>query len=133
MGPNRNENRVKRVCPRPQAGMTAIGFLFLAAVFGLIGLAGLKVFPLYLQKMRIESVLADISEDDSVRGESASRLRTELTNRFYVEGIQIPREDVSIRQIRSGFQVQVQHEARADFLGGLSFLVVVDEQVEIPR
>jgi hypothetical protein len=50
-----------------------------------------------------------------------------------VESVEIPRESVKITQVREGFQVRIQQEARARFIGDLWFVVVVDEQVEIRR
>ncbi len=133
MAPYRHEDRVIHSLPRRQAGITAIGFLFLAAVFGIVGLAVVKVLPLYLEKMRIEAVLSDMERDLPGSGKNAAGIRLEMDSRFYVEGVQLPRQDVSIRQVRDGYEVHVQHEARASFLADLWFLVVVDDKVEIPR
>jgi hypothetical protein len=124
---------VRRAPPANQAGITAIGFLFLAAVFGFLGLAGLKIVPLYLTKMRIDKVLEDIAQELPGQGQNATGIRNEIDARFYIESIQIPRQDVSIRQARNGYEVQVKHEARVQFLGDLWFLVVVDEKIDIPR
>jgi len=133
MGPNRYEDRVMRKLPANQSGITAIGFLFIAAVFGVIGLAGLKVLPLYLTKMRIDGVLSDIAQELPGTGANALTIRNEIDARFYIESVQIPRQDVSIRPARNGFEVHIQHEARVQFVGDLWFLVLVDEQIEIPR
>lgn len=133
MGPNWNENRVALRSRRNQAGITAIGFLFVAAIFGAIALAGLKIVPLYLKRIQVLSVLEDVETELSGQGQNATSIRNEIESRFYIEGIQIPRQDVSIRQVRNGYQVHVQHETRAEFAADLWFLVVVDEQVEIPR
>jgi hypothetical protein len=133
MEPNRTTYRVSAGSRCRQAGMTAIGFLFIALVFGLIGLAGLKITPLYLQKMRLEAVLSDMEQEMRGSGKSAQGVRLELESRLYVEGLQVPRENVSIRQVRDGYQVHVQQENRTPFLADLWFLVMVDEQVEIGR
>jgi len=133
MGQNRNEDRVRRYRPRNQAGITAIGFLFLAAVFGSLGLAGLKIVPLYLKKLSLDRVLADVERDMQGTAKTAQGIRLELESRFYVEGIQIPRQNVSISQVRDGYQVHVQQENRAEFLADLWFVVLVDEKVEIRR
>ena len=54
MESNRAGNRLMRPLHKSrQAGITLIGFLILAAVFGALGLAVLKIMPLYLEKMRI--------------------------------------------------------------------------------
>jgi hypothetical protein len=106
----------------------------LALVFGLIGLAALKVVPLYLEKMTVARVLSDLEEDSRNSGAATAQgLRNELESRMTVESIDIPRENVKITQVREGFQVRIQQEARSRFIGDLWFLVLVDEQVEIRR
>jgi hypothetical protein len=131
MESNRTRNRVAG--RHEQAGITAIGFVVLALVFGLIGLAALKVVPLYLQKLTVSRVLADIEQAGRSGGQTALSIRSELENRLTIESINVPRENVKITQVRDGFQVRIQQEARAQFIGDLWFLVVVDEQVEIQR
>ena len=133
MGPNRNENRLRRYRPRRQAGITAIGFLVLATAFGLLGFAGLKIMPLYLHKMRVGTVLSDVEREMQGTDKNAQGIRLDLESRLYVEGLEIPRENVSISQVRDGYQVHVREENRAQFLSDLWFLVVVDEKVEIRR
>jgi hypothetical protein len=132
MEPNRTRDRV--ATRHGQSGITAIGFIVLALVFGLIALAGLKVVPLYLQKMTVSRVLSDL-EDDSRNngGATAQGIRNEIESRLTVESIDIPRDNIKITQVREGFQVRIQQEARSRFIGDLWFLVLVDEQVEIRR
>lgn len=132
MEQNRKKHRVSDA-RRKQAGITAIGFLCLAAVFGVIGLAGLKIVPLYLQKMRLSRVLDDIENEFQDGGKSAATIRIELEKRFSIEGIRIPRDKVSIEQGRAGFVVRIQQEARTPFIADLWFVLVFDEQVEIRR
>lgn len=132
MEPNRTRNRV--ATRHRQAGITAIGFIVLALVFGLIGLAALKVVPLYLTKMTVAQVLGDLERDGrSSTAQTAQGIRNELESRLTVESVDVPRENVKITQVREGFQVRIQQEARAQFIGDLWFVVVVDEQVEIRR
>ena len=122
-----------RVPRHPQAGITVIGFLILAAIFGFIGLAVLKIFPLYLEKMRINRVLEDVQSELSASGSSIQNIRLLLEQRFYVENLSIPREEIEIARAGEGFTVRVVRDARASFVADLSFIVSIDQQVEIGR
>jgi hypothetical protein len=130
MEPNRTQYRIAP--RRTQAGITAIGFLVLACLFGVLGLAGLRVVPLYLQKMTLNSVLHDLETNTRGGGQTVQGIRNELEKRLSVESIDVPRESVKITQVASGYQVRIQQEAKAHF-------VVIcgsgrpDEQVEIRR
>jgi predicted lipid carrier protein YhbT len=131
MEPNRTRDRV--ATRRRQSGVTAIGFVVLALLFGVIGLAALKVVPLYMQKMTVGRVLADIERDARSGGQTAQGIRNELDRRLSVESADIPKENVKITPVKDGFQLRVQQEARVQFIADLWFLVVIDEQVEIRR
>ncbi len=133
MEPHRTRNRIARRSLHRQSGITAIGFMCLAAVFGLIGLAILKITPLYMQKLRVEAVLNNVEQDLSGSGASPQVIWRELQSRFYVEGVDIERENVNISQGRNGFDVRVHQESKTLFLADLWFVVMVDEQVEILR
>lgn len=133
MEPNRTKYRVKQRALHRQTGVTAIGFLVLASVFGILGLAGLKIVPLYMQKMRISTVLKDLGRDSQTGVQTPQSIRNELDRRFSIEGITIQRDNVKITQVRDGYQVRIQQEERTPFVADLWFVVVLDEQVEIRR
>ncbi len=133
MESHRNEYSMIPTLRRTQRGITALGFLVLASVFGLVGFGGLKLAPLFMQKLRIETVLGDLKTELDGKGTTTASLRRELIQRLYIEGITIGPEDVVITPTKAGYMVGVQYNNTASYLGGVSFLVAVDEQVEIRR
>ena len=133
MESHRRPYQIKNPRRRRQAGITALGGLLLASVFAVVGLAALKITPLYVQGMRIKTVLTDLKEDLDGRGTSASSLRLDLSSRLYVEGISLSRDDLKITPGTNGYTVRVQYDNRSRFLADIWFLVVIDEQIEIRR
>jgi hypothetical protein len=118
---------------RRQAGITAIGFLILACLFGVVGLAALKVVPMYLQNMRLSKVLDDTQRELSGKGPTPASIRRELDNRFSIEDINLSPESIKINQGRNGYDVQIQHENRAPYVADIWLVVVFDKKVEITR
>lgn len=133
MGPNRIKHRLDGGTPRTQAGITAIGFLILAVLFGVVGLAALKIGPMYMQKMRLDTILTDIQREFSRGARNPADIRLELNKRLAVEGLRLPRESVTITQDTDSYNVRIQSENREPYLGDIYFLVVYDRQVEILR
>ena len=133
MDPRRRSYRIDNPRHRHQAGITALAALMLATVFGLVGLAALKITPLYVQGLRIRTVLGDLKEELNGRGTTASALRLELSSRLYVEGVTLTRDDVKVTPARNGYNLRVQYDNRSRFLANIWFLVVIDEQIEIRR
>lgn len=118
---------------RRQGGMTVIGFLFLAALIGLVALGGIKLFPIYYSHMRLGTVMDDIRRDMSGTGATPQAIRAELDKRFTVESIRLPRDNVKIMRTGDGYELSITHEGRASYIGGIWLLVEFDKQVEIRR
>ena len=133
MEPHRNRYSVVHGLPRRQAGITALGFLMLATVFGLVGFGGIKLAPLYMQKMRIGTVLEDVKTELDGTGTTTGALRRTIIQRLYVEGIRVAPEDLDITPTNVGYSVGIQYDNRTAYLADISFLVEIDQQIEIRR
>ena len=133
MEPNRQGNRMSPSPRRTKRGVTAIGFLILAALFGAIGLAALKIVPLYLERMRLETLLDDVNREFAGGGRTPVAIRDAVNNRLIAEGIRLPKEDIEISQSGNGYTLRIHKEGRAKYFGDLWFVVVFDKQVEIKR
>jgi hypothetical protein len=117
-----------------QTGITLIGFLLLAVVFGIVGLAVLKIVPLYLERMRVGTVLEDLADELATGGNSAQSIKIALDSRFYVENLRpLQNDEYNIKRDGEGYLLTVNRESRELFLSDLWFVVVINEQVEINR
>lgn len=135
MGPYRNAHKLSAAPRRKQAGITAISFMLLAAVFGILGFAVVKLVPLYIDNMRMSTVLRELKSnmENQGGGVTAAAIRDDLSRRLDVEDIDVAREDVTIRRANDGYSVRIKHEGRVSFLAGIWFLLKFDKQVEIKR
>ena len=133
MGPHRQQYQLGRKNERSQRGVTVIGFLILATLIGIVGLGALKLVPIYLNNMRLNTILDDIERDYQSSGRGPTDIRLDLNSRFAVEGLRIPREAITINQGRNAYQLRVQLENRELFMADIYFLVLYDRQVDIPR
>ena len=129
----RQRDRLSMVSRNRQAGITVIGFLILATLFGVVGLAGLKLVPMYLQNMRLSTVLNDVQKELNGQSTTPAAIQRELNRRFAVEGIDLPPQQVKINQGRNGYEVRIQYENRAPYVADIYLLVAFDKRVEIKR
>jgi hypothetical protein len=116
-----------------QAGMTALGFLILASLVGVVGLAVLKVTPMYLKNMRMSQVLKDVETALSGQGPTPVMIRQEFGKRFAIEDINLNTDSVKITQSKNGYSVRIQYEERAPYIADIYLVVAFDKQVEINR
>lgn len=116
-----------------QAGMTALGFLIIAALVGIVGLAALKVTPMYIKNMRMSTIMADVENDLSGQSPTPVTIRQELARRFSVEDINLDPDTLKITQSKNGFTLSIKYEERAPYVADIYLLVAFDKQVEIRR
>jgi Domain of unknown function (DUF4845) len=116
-----------------QAGITALGFLILALLVGVVGLGAVKVMPMYLKNMRMTQVLSDVEQEMSGQGATPVAIRNEVGKRFAIEDIRLSTDAVKITQSKNGYSMHVQYEERAPYFAGIYLVLVYDKQVEIRR
>lgn len=122
-----------RGVPRSQAGITVLGFLIIATLLGVVGLGAIKVTPMYLQNMRLSTILTDVKRDLDGKGADQNSIRYALAKRFSIEDIDLPRDNLKISQSRDGYSVRIQYENRAPYFADIWLVVAFDKQVEIRR
>ncbi len=117
-----------------QQGMTAISFIIVAVFVGIFAFAVLKVMPLYLEQMKVVSILEDVKRDMDGKGPSIALIRSAIGKRLNIEMVTgIKTKDFTIKKIDRGYRVQAQYERREPYLGNLYLVVVFDKAVEINR
>jgi hypothetical protein len=116
-----------------QAGITALGFLILALLVGVVGFAVLKVTPMYIKSMRMNTILDDIQKELSGEGPTPQAIRAALSRRFSVEDVNLDPDSLKITQSKNGYTLRVQYDDRTSYIANMYLLVAYDKQVEITR
>ena len=129
----RKSHRLSRAARGRQRGITVLGFLILAGLFGVVGLAGIKITPMYIKNMRMDTILEDVKRDLSGNGPTPQSIRYELAKRFSVEDVNLDVDALKITQSKNGFTLRVQYDERASYVANVYLVVAYDKQVEITR
>ena len=133
MESHRQRHRMMGATRHSQAGITALGFLILAVLFGAVGFAALKVTPMYIKNMRMNTILSDVQHELSGGSVTPTAIRNELARRFSVEDINLDIDSMKITQTKNGFTLRVQYDERASYVANMYLVVAYDKQVEITR
>ena len=133
MESHRQGHRMMGATRHSQAGITALGFLILAVLFGAVGFAALKVTPMYIKSMRMNTILTDVQHELSGGSVTPTAIRNELARRFSIEDINLDIDAMKITQTKNGFTLRVQYDERASYVANMYLVVAYDKQVEITR
>jgi hypothetical protein len=116
-----------------QAGITALGFLILALLVGVVGFAVIKVTPIYIKNMRMDTILEDVQKELSGEAPTPQAIRYALSRRFSIEDVKLSIDALKITQTKNGYTLHVQYDDRASYIANMYLLVAYDRQVEITR
>ncbi len=117
-----------------QAGMTTLGLVILVLFFGLFAFSGLRLTPVYLNYMKVASVISGVQEEFDGAGPTKSAIRTSISRRFDIETVGvINAKDIEIKAVDGGYEVSAVYSHKADFIGNISFLVDFDKRAMIRK
>ena len=117
-----------------QYGITAIGFLLIAAFVGLVGYGAVRLVPTYMTEMSIHKLLSDLKTENDGTTVNVSHLQAEIGKRLDIEGIDYPkRQDFVITKTDKGLVVGISYQDSVPFIANLSLTASFDYSVEILR
>ena len=117
-----------------QQGITAVGFVLIVAVAVIIGFAGLRLLPIYMEQMKIAQVLSDVQSELDGQAANPASITKSLKKRLDVESVSaVKSQDFDITKTEYGYELGIFYEDRASYLGNLYLVVEFDNSVEIRR
>ena len=115
-----------------QQGMTMIGILFVLALVGVIGYAGMRILPLYLNYLKVSrSIDATASE---FKGDAVDQvaLRRTLEKHWQIEDIDsVQAKEVEITKDDSGTVMHVAYDDSAPYIANVSLTVHFDKTAKV--
>lgn len=119
---------------RHQRGVTLLGWVAILAVIGFFALFGMKLVPLYAQKLEVYSLLDALHADFDGENASPQVLRQAIVDKFRNKDIDvIGPKDITIESVKGGHQVTASYEHKTDFMYDIGLFLKVDKSVLVKR
>jgi uncharacterized protein DUF4845 len=116
-----------------QRGITFLGLLILAVLVGVVGLACIKLVPMYIMDMKLSKALEGIQDELNGKEVNAQNIQYALYKKFSVEDINLPKDSIKVAPSKNGFSLRIQYENRASYLGDVWLMIIFDKTVEIHK
>ncbi len=116
-----------------QKGITFIGWLILLVPVAIVGYAGIRLAPMYLNYMKVSKAMTQVaaghSGDDKV---NPAAMRVDLINHLYIDSVTYPTAD-TVEVMRDGekWVMRTSYEDQAPLFAGISLLVKFDKSITI--
>ena len=117
---------------RKQRGATFLGMLTIASILGLALYAGIRLVPRYMDyfsAVQAKNAVATSLKDAASPGEVRRALEARWTV-DYINDVD-PKEDIEVTKVGNGMEMHLNYEARAPFIGNISFAIEFDKTVTI--
>lgn len=122
------------VLRKHQGGLTFIGLLFILGLIGFFTLVGLKLFPIYMESFKVDSVLTSLIEDPDVTNWSKPEIRKRFVSRVDVEDLDRFNERnlaeyMTITKLKDGVSIDLAYQAEAHLFANLTLVADFQKSV----
>ena len=119
---------------RRQTGMTTLGVAILVAFIGVFVFAGMRLAPIYLNYMKVTSVVSGVQKEFDGTNATRASIRSSIASRFDIESVgEITAKDVKVTKVGGGYEVVATYSHKAPFISNISFVVDFDKRALIRR
>jgi Domain of unknown function (DUF4845) len=113
-----------------QRGVTAIGWLFLLTPIAIVGYAGIRLAPLYLNYMKVTRALEQVANDLKTGGGDPQGIRASVDRHFEIDMVEFPTtKDLKITREGAGWTVEMAYDDEAPLFSNISLHVTFDKIV----
>ena len=129
MVPSMRQNRSNR---HRQKGMTFIGLLCILALVGVIGFAGLRLVPVYLNYMKVARSMDVTAAEFKSDNPDPGGIRRSLERHWQIEDISgVDAKDVEIVKGDNGIALHVVYDDAVPYMSNVSLSVHFDKTVKV--
>ncbi len=127
-----SRRRARRAPRHRQRGMTFIGVLIIFALVGVIGLAGLRLAPVYLNYMKVARSLDVTAEEFKGENPDVGGIRRSLEKHWQIEDIdEVSAKDVEVVKADDGVSLHVVYDHPVPYISNISLSVHFDKTVKV--
>ena len=117
---------------RNQQGMTFIGLLCVLALVGIIGYAGVRLVPVYLNYLKIARAMDSAATEVKGDNPNPDALRNILERHWEIEDpTVVDYKDIEITRDDSGVTLHVAYDDTVPYIGNVSLAVHFDKSVKV--
>jgi hypothetical protein len=115
-----------------QRGMTFIGLLCILALVGLIGYAGVRLVPVYINYMKLSKTLESAATEFKDESADLAGVRKSIDRHWAIEDITtVEQKDIEITRDDGGLQLHVAYDDTVPYIANVSLTVHFEKTVKV--
>jgi hypothetical protein len=117
---------------KSQRGVTVLGWMLLLIPIAIIGYAGIRAAPIYINYFRVVKVLEQTASEAKGEAVNATEVHRSIERRFDVEYVDRPdAKDIDVHREGDTWLAIAKYEEVAPLFGNVSLLIQFDKRVEL--
>ncbi len=114
--------------PSQQRGMSAFSLIIVVLVAVFFGVCAVKLGPLYMQSMTVDSTIQKVVDSGELRGKSVGDIRRKLTKLFDVNRIDALKvKDIKISRDQGYTLIDASYEQRVELMYNIDVVLKFDQ------
>jgi hypothetical protein len=123
---------MKQFMRRRQRGMTFIGLLCILVLCGVIGYAGVRLVPVYLNYMKLARTMESAATEFKGENAALDGVRKSLDRHWAIEDITaVDQKDIEITRDDAGLTLHVAYDDTVPYIANISLSVHFDKTVKV--
>lgn len=120
---------------KKQNGMSAIGWLLLIGLIIAVSFPAMKILPIYLKDMKIDTALKKVESEleAQVKSTTPENIKQNLLDRFNLQQMpEITADEITVTQSGDKYNVRIQHQYKERIIKDKHFILNVDRSIDVP-
>ena len=115
-----------------QKGFTLVGLILVFALIGIITLSVLKIFPIYMEHLSIQTSIEAIETDPEIKKMTVGQIRGLFGKKLDMNQVtSINAKDAKINRSISDITMKVEYEVRKDYIGNIDIVLSFSDQMAV--
>jgi Tfp pilus assembly major pilin PilA len=116
-----------------QKGFTLVGLIIILGFIGIITLSVLKVFPVYMEHLAVQTAMESIEVDQDLKKMTVGQIRSLFEKKLDVNQVtSVNSKAAKISRSLSDITMKVEYEVRKDYFGNVDIVMSFSDQFEVP-
>lgn len=117
---------------RLQAGLSPLGWLFLAMIAAFLALFAFKVGGIYFDNMLIKSTLEELGNEPNVNDMTSREIKSIISKKFQVNGVRDPEITgaVKVKKLSNKKLVSISYERRENLFYNIDLVLAFDNVLD---
>lgn len=116
-----------------QEGFTLIGLILVFGLIGIVTLSVLKVFPVYMEHLAVQTAMDAIETDPSIKNMTVGQIRGLFEKKLDMNQVtSISAKDAKINRSIGEITMKVEYEVRKDYMGNVDIVLSFSDAFDVP-